>query len=259
MRRTTIIHPALQEVIAITTSMQRNCIETYLAVANTLESGMSEADIAERVRQELKNRGYSRYWYTISILVLIGPVRFLQMADPDYSAKNPSKNVFLQEGDTFFIDMHPMHIPSGCWGNFGATGLYRSVEDFEQITFLNEMQFIQMESIRGFKPEITARDVSVYFQGIFQERAIELVDVRFNIGHAMQRGPKRWTRKSFFLDENNYRPIGNRILGIEPGGKRNRRSGKGIVVARFEQCVYMPENSSPIILGHTGTIPTVFQ
>jgi len=248
-------HPS-KETIEAVAQMQQQCIEAYLTVTASLRAGISEAEIANTIIEELRGRGVSRFWYDIPVVVLIGPVRFMQMVEPDYAIKNPSAEVHLQEGLPLFIDIHPQHA-SGQWGNFAATSLFEP-QDQESVSFLKLMQQIQGEGIAALMSDMTGAEVAQWFQQRFQAEQIELVDVRGNFGHNMLQGPKVDTNgkdKRSFLDEHTQTPIGGYIWGIEPGGIRKRGSGD-FLIARFEDCVYVPpEEGSPVLLGRQEPVP----
>jgi len=246
--------PASQEVVEITDWMQAQCAQAYLTAASSLRPGISETAIAEAIRAQLAQSGIQDFWYDVPIHVLIGIDRFVQLAASDYAVKSPSEHVTLREHMPFFIDIHPRH-ESGRWGNFAATGLFRPQDD-EAVGFLELMQSIQREGIRRLTPDQTGAEVARWFAGRFARHQIEHLDVRANFGHSMGAGLKsKYAR--LFLDESNDLPIGGGIYGIEPGGLR--RNAAGQVIARFEDCVYIPPDGRPaVILGRQQPVPLVF-
>jgi Metallopeptidase family M24 len=250
----------LDEAIEVTEWMQKQCIHAYLAITSELKNGYSEKRIEQAIRDVLRENGLDDFWYDIPVMVLIGVERFFHMANSEYHVKIPSDDINLIPGDYIFIDMHPRH-PSGRWGNFAATGIYRPGDDAEAINFLQQMQKIQTDVVGSLNSQDNGADIANRFQRKFQLEQINLVDVQGCFGHDMLYGQKRGSferdRRSF-LDKYNTITIGGRIWGIEPGGSRIRSSGNSFVVARFEDCVYVPFHGPPIILGRQESIPVVF-
>lgn len=247
------------EVIEATDSMQYRAALAYCLVASSLNSGRSEAKIANAVKAELKTMGITDFWYNLGIMVLVGEDRFRIMAAPNYSDKTPQENVILKDGMPFFIDIHPQN-ELGRWGNFAATGIFKPSDD-EAVRFLTEMQIIQQETISSLTPVMSGADIARNLLQKFEMQDIQLVDVRSNFGHSMGSGLKQ-DYKRLFLDENTQETIGGLIIGIEPGGYKPRQNGTGIVVARFEDCVHISLNGEPArVLGRNGlvaNIPTTF-
>lgn len=250
------IHPDIpKEVVEGVDNMLNACLRAYLQVASSLREGMTEHETASLVVEELKGGQVTDFWYDIPVLVLFGTKRFLQMVEPDYAVKRPSVDVKLKPSDPFFIDMHPRH-KGGQWGNFAATGLFRSANQAE-FEFLNLVQAIQQEGIETITAETTGRDLAQWFDNAFMQRDIELLDVRGNYGHSMGQGAKAHYRR-LFLDNSNSMPMAGGIYGIEPGGIQRLPDGK-VLVARFEDCVYVSALSGRAqLLGRTEALPIAF-
>jgi Xaa-Pro aminopeptidase len=244
------------EIVALTDTMQRQCVQAYLAVTANLRAGMSEAEIARAVQAELQAAGIADFWYDIPIVVFVGVERFMQSVLADYAVKSPSEHITLQANTPFFVDIHPRH-QTGRWGNFAACGIYQPAGG-EQVELLERMQHTHHEGIARLRAEHTGADVARWFLDQFQANNIEHVDVRANFGHSMGAGSKRdYTR--LFLDESNTTAIGGTIYGIEPGGVRRNAAGQVIAFARFEDCVYVPrDDEHPPLLGGHGLLPVVF-
>jgi hypothetical protein len=243
------------ESIEITDHMQRRCVQAYLTVTASLRAGMSEAYIADAIRGELQTQGITGYWYDIPIVVLVGVQRFMDSTLVDYARKSPSKQVTLQPNTPFFIDIHPRH-PSGRWGNFAASGVYQP-EDSEQVALLEQMQRIHHDGIRQLAAWQTGADVARWFAQQFRQTGIEHLDVRANFGHSMGVGQKSDYQR-LFLDESNDTSIGGSIYGIEPGGVRRDSAGRVTAFARFEDCVYIPPDGAPVLLGAHELLPVAF-
>ncbi len=248
------IYAVTEEEVDITTYMQQQCVDSYLTVASSLKSGMSERAIEKAMKAELALGGLKEFWYNIPVMVLVGEDRFRMMAADDYDIKEPQEEIVLQPGMPFFIDMHPRHAQTGRWGNFAATGIFNPQDSEEAIKLLQEMQEIQLNGISSLRADMAGADVAAMFDGKFGEAGIQLLDVRGNYGHSMGTGPKGSFQRAF-LDANNAFSIGGQIFGIEPGGTR------GLSVARFEDCVHIPDGSlegQSTILGRTKPVPLVF-
>ncbi len=68
-----------------------------------------------------------------------------------------------------------------------------------------------------------------------------------NVGHSIHAGPKIKAQR-IWLDEDNNAPLGEGIFTIEPGGFRNKKEGIGIVVGRFEDCIYISPDGKAVLL-----------
>lgn len=248
----------LEEAVGIVQEMQRNCLEAYLTVALSLRAGMTEEKVARQIKGELTSRGIEDYWYNIPVMVLIGAERFKEMTADDYAIKEPSDQKVLQEGMPFFIDMHPRDSASGQWGNFAATGVYRE-RDRRVGDFLLEMQNIQGEIVGNLRGDFTGAQVADRFTLAFKKNSITPVDVRGNFGHSMGYGEKAGPYQRQFLDSENFQKIGGQIFGIEPGGYKVVVGETGLVlVARFEDCVCVPEQGPARILGRDWPVSVRF-
>ncbi|HEY7417756.1 MAG TPA: M24 family metallopeptidase [Ktedonobacteraceae bacterium] len=239
--------------VATTIGLQRRCVAAYLSVASALQVGMSEKDIASALQHQMNDMGISDYWYDVPIITLIGRERFQSIAQQGYTVKAPQADIRLCEGQVFFVDLHPRHA-SGRWGNFAATGWF-GAPDSNQVSFLRLMQTVQEEGIRSLSCGMSGTDIYAWFRRKFDQHRIECIDVRGNFGHTMGAGSK-YDYRRLFLDEHCEERLGGTILGIEPGGM-SRVSGE-VVVARFEDCVYLSPDGPPIILGRDKPLPVVF-
>lgn len=244
------------DIIALSDTMQRACVQAYLSVTANLREGMSEADIARAVRDDLQASGINDFWYDIPIVMMIGVERFMQSVVTDYSVKSPSEQVTLQANSLFYIDIHPRH-ESGRWGNFAASGVFRPADD-GQVELLERMQHTHHEGIAQLTGAQTGANVARWFLAQFGANSIEHVDVRANFGHSMGAGLKSEYAR-LFLDEANETPIGGGIYGIEPGGVRRNAAERVTSFARFEDCVYIPaDGGQAALLGGHGLLPVVF-
>jgi len=246
--------PSLPAHVAAVDVMLRHCKATYLDVAGTLRSGLSEADIHDRLIEALQQGGVTDYWYDIPVLVLIGATRFIRMADRGYDAKRPRRDVFLQNGDPFFIDIHPRH-GEGFWGNFAATGLFHPASD-DEAAFALSIQRIQHSGITHFHSGMTGAEIAGWFRRQFVQADVQLLDVRGNYGHSMGHGEKS-SYVRHFLDHQNTDAVAGLIYGIEPGGIQRLPDGRTLV-GRFEDCVYFPEQGYAVQLGGSEPVPVVF-
>src|SRR5206468_2221143 len=147
MSRPEII-PVTQEIVEITTNLQRACNHALVAVTNQLKNGMSEYKIAHDLYGSLEQQGIKEFWYSIPIMVLIGNDRFCKMADENYETKEPSEDVRLDTGQPIFIDIHPRDKASKRWGNFARTIIVDPIDE-EQIKFLALMHQIELDGINN--------------------------------------------------------------------------------------------------------------
>jgi Xaa-Pro aminopeptidase len=241
--------------ITVVDRLQCSAAEAFVEVTEDLRSGVSEWHIANGIREILAGRGIRGYWYDIGVMALIGAERFKQMAAPEYDTKTPSREVLVRPGQTIFVDIHPQDAKTGRWGNWATTALFQPrASDDEQMQLLEQMREIQQRGIATITAESTGADVASFFLGEFETHGISLLDVRSNVGHTMHSGSKSEARRAF-LDTGNKSPLGSCVVGIEPGGFRPKNSGPGDIVARFEDCVFVPHAGSAILLGPSSPVP----
>jgi Xaa-Pro aminopeptidase len=240
----------MHDRITITTSLQSACYESFAAVMTKLEIGMSETKIADLLHKEMTEKGINEYWYDVPIFALIGADRFFEIANKDYKAKSPHKNVYLQVGDPVYIDIHPQDTVKKIWGDWNSMLVFRAREgiDDEELAFLEEIRDIQRKSFSLLNAQMTAADVAIHFITEYEKRNITLSDVRNTVGHSMHYGPKL-PEKRIFLEKNNNTVLGEGLFAIEPGGYRKKNSGKGYLVGRFEEVVFIPKNGNARLLG----------
>lgn len=238
-----------------TVRLQAQCIDAYQRVMNSLHTGISEHEIAQFVADTLQSVGITEYWYDIPIMVFIGTDRFQTEKSTDYAVKSPSPAVTLEEGLPVFIDMHSIDPQTRRWGDFSATALYRPVEGDPSIQFALRMQEIQELVIGQTDSESTPAQVADRFIGHFRYDGIELMDVRNNFGHSMGAGRKA-DHARVFLDLDHKESMAGQIYAVEPGGI-TMIAGK-TYMARFEDCIHVPEKGQAAILGRTGRLPVIF-
>lgn len=240
------------ETIAIVTRLQKTSAEVFKATEASLVSGMTEVDIADLIRQEYKKRGVSQYWYDVPINVLIGAERFkVGITTSDYVVKSPSKDVHIVDGSPVFIDLSPVDSETGWWGDWAATLVFhprRGIDD-EQVSFIREMRHIHRQGFADITALTTGADVAKFYLSEYGKIGATLLDVRNNVGHSMHRGPKSLTER-VWLDESNTEPLGEGIFTVEPGGCRAKQNGEGAVMARFEDCIYIPPKGTAAVLGN---------
>ena len=238
----------IKEKAKVVRNLQKKSIEVFNTVTGCLKIGMSEAEIADLVRIEFKKREITEFWYSIPINVLIGTERFqIGITTSDYSIKAPAKDIYLQEGLTVFIDLHPMDPKTKLWGDWASMIVFhpRDGIDNEQVSFLDEMRQIHKNSTSQITAMTTGADVANYYLKEFTKRGITLSDVRNNVGHSIHHGPKDKAQR-IWLDEKNTNELGEGIFAVEPCGVR--KNTNSIVVARLEECIYIPKKGNAIIL-----------
>lgn len=248
--------PISQEQIEQSRWLQTQCYKVYMAVAESLQAGMSEVNVEQKARDEFAKRGVTEFWYNIPIYVWFGSNRFKHMRNPDYDVKKPRADVILTQDAVVHIDMHPQY-PSpeptrAWWGNFAGTFIWRPDDNSQaMISYLDYMQQLQRQGISKITAETTCRDVADWFLAEFERDGTTITDVGGNFGHNMGYGSKNAFPRSFVAPDNPTLLAGQ-IWGIEPGGF------KGDLVARFETCIYLLSQGQAQILGVQETLPLTF-
>jgi len=116
------------------------------------------------------------------------------------------------------------------------------------------MRNIQRSVIAKITFKTTGAEIASYYLNVFAGKGITLLDVRNNVGHTVHEGPKDSSQR-IWLDQNNTKPLGEGIFTLEPGGIRQKKDGSGIVVGRYEECVYIPKLGNAILLGSKELLP----
>lgn len=243
------------KVIETITSLQKICVDVYLLVIHRICNGMSEMEIEGLVREEFRKRGIEDYWYDVPIFVLIGPERFKTISSKDYSLKTPNPSSILHNGDVVYFDFHPQDSKTGIWGDWNTMVVFQPGEDDkEQVEFLGEMQILLRSGIKQLQPHMVGGQIFRFYADYFQKHNISLLDKRDTVGHSMHLSLKK-DASIVYLNEENTTQIGGGIFTNEPGGWRKKKDGDGMVVGRFEECVYVPKNGNARILGYQDILP----
>jgi Xaa-Pro aminopeptidase len=247
----------IERKVAIVTQLQEHSQEVFSTVIEQINIGTNEVEIAELIRVEFQKRGITEFWYDVPINVLIGAERIkIGTTTTDYSVKNPSPHAFLQEGAPLFVDVHPIDSATKLWGDWASTVVFKPglEKNDEDVKFLQEFREIHLEGISHITSQSTGAQVAKYYIEAFQKNDIMLLDVRDNLGHSMHEGPKENTKR-VWLDLQNATPLGEGIFTLEPGGMRLKKNGKNILIARFEECIYLPKSGNATIVGGTKETP----
>ena len=249
----------MNDTAAIVSQLQKASYDSYRVVVQNLSVGMSEKEIAQMLREEMNKRGMQHYWYDVPIFVLIGTDRFLQIkqAGHDYAKKSPGETT-LEEGSVVYIDLHPQDEMTGQWGDWNSMFVFhpRFGVDDEQVAFLDEMRSIQRGGIEKIRSTMTAAAVSEIFFSAFEKHGVTLSDPLNNVGHSIHAVPKSKSKR-VYLDKETFTVMGEGLYAIEPGGYRQKRSGNGIVVGRFEECISITEKGAEI-LGRQQLLPLIY-
>lgn len=235
--------------------LQRVCVRAFTDVTASLRVGMSEQDIAVALRAHMTSQGITEHWYDVPFNVLIGVERFrIGTTTTDYAVKAPDPTVLLQEGQVVFVDFAPMDSKTGIWGDWSSTCVFhpKTAAQRKQVTFLEEMRKLHRRGIAQITAKTTGADVAHYFLDQFARRGVRLLDVRNNVGHSMHAGPKGEANR-IWLDLDNTKPLGPGIFTVEPGGI----SSDGNMVARFEECIRIPEKGHAVVMGPKEMVPLV--
>lgn len=247
----------IEEKIKVVEKLQATAFEVFKEVTSVLLAEKSEAAIADAVNEAYRRRGIVEHWYDVPHNVLIAVDRFKEgTTTTDYSIKNPSKDSILKDGSIVYIDMSPMDPKTKIWGDWSSTIVFhpRKGIDDEQVQFLDEFRAIQRSGIPHFTSQTTGAEICRYYTKAYKQRGITLLDVRSNVGHSIHDGPKDKANR-IWLDVENNIPLGEGIFTIEPGGYKAKTDGKGDVIARFEDCIYIPKEGPPILLGNKELPP----
>jgi Xaa-Pro aminopeptidase len=244
--------------LEIVSQLQFICAEVFNEVTASLQPGMSEADIAKRLEHAFAGRGITEHWYDVPFNVLIGADRFTEgLMTTDYSVKSPSEKSVLKEGSILYIDFAPMDPATKTWGDWSRTVVFHPRPDIddEEREFLYEVHQIQQGGIARITASMTGAEAALIFINTFAKQDMLLVDVRDNVGHSIHAGPKA-EAKRVWLDLENTKQLGEGIFTVEPGASRVGKNGNTLV-ARFEDCIYIPPKGQPIVLGGTEAKFTV--
>lgn len=247
------------ETIKVMSKLQKTSVEVFKAVAPSLKTGISELDIAQMMKDEFAKKRIYDFWYDVPIIVLIGTERFINGVNANYVTKSPSREYLLKEGDVVYIDTHPQDNQTKLWGDWNTMIVFhpRKGIDDEQVAFLKEMQEIHREGIAQLTPMMTGVNIINYYFDTYQKRGITpLMGKKPDVGHTIHAGSKINANRLLLTTENTT-PIRGHIYAIEPGGFRTKKSGEGVVVGRFEECVYIPKEGNVVLLGNKELLPAI--
>lgn len=247
----------IAERVKVVSELQKQSVNVFKEVSQSLRVGMSEQDIAALIKAKYEKRGIIDFWYDVPIIVLIGVERFLDAANADYTTKSPSASHVLNEGDMLYVDLHPRDSKTGLWGDWDTMAIFqpRKGIDDEQVAFLEEIREIHRDGIAKLTPNMTGADVVNYYLEEYKKRGINLIiGEKPDVGHTIHEGKKTDTKRLLLTAENTT-PISGYVYAIEPGGARQKKSGARVVVGRFEESVYIPKDSPAIILGSQELLP----
>lgn len=239
------------EIIKVVSELQEKSADVFKAITPSLRVGMSELDIAGLIKLEFKKRDIVDFWYDVPIIVLIGTKRFINGANADYATKSPSVNAVLKDGSIIYVDVHPRDNKTKLWGDWNTMAVFhpRAGVDDEQVAFLEQMREIHRKGIAQLTPTMTGADVINYYFTTYKESGITPITVnKPDVGHTIHAGAKIDASRLLLCEENTT-PIGGHIYAVEPAGFRPKKSGEGMVVGRFEECVYIPKLGNVILLG----------
>jgi len=248
------------EAAAIVDRLQRTSHDVFAKVVPTLQAGMTEVEIAVLLKNEFARRGYIEFWYDVPIFVMIGAERLLiDIITNDYGRKAPSEKK-LRNGDVIYIDLHPVDSQTKQWGDWNSMAVFhpRPGIDDEQVAFLDEVRTIHRSVIDTLTGDTTAGElVEQYLQEYADHRISVVWDHRKNFGHTMHQGPKLESKR-FFLTEGNPEKLGSHIWAVEPSGFRKKKNSEGLLVGRFEECIWVPESGKAKLLGSDIVLPLSF-
>lgn len=248
----------LSRKVKVVSNLQNTSKMVFKTVMSRLKSGMSEEDIASEFRTEFRKRNISDFWYSIPIIVLISVERFLTGANANYDIKSPANDIKLKDGSLIYIDLHPMDQETKFWGDWNSMIIYRPREgvDDEQVIFLEEMRQIHRDGIAQITSKTTGKELIDFYTKTYESKGITPIwDKIKDIGHTLHEGPKDSVSRRF-ITADDIQTLGGNIIAVEPSGFR-RKNNHEVVVARFEECIYIPENGIAIILGNNELLPLI--
>jgi len=250
---------ATVEDIKVISKLQNISKEVFRTVTSHLESDISEVDIAGQIRIEFKKRNVLKFWYTVPIIVLIGTERFINGANANYDTKKPDGHITLQDGSIIYIDLHPTDTKTELWGDWNSMIVYhpRDEKDSEQVSFLEEMRQIHREGISKITSSTTGKELVDFYTHSYELKGITPIwnNIR-DIGHTIHSGPKE-SAKRRFITADDLSAFSNCVIAIEPSGFKKKKNSNEFVVARFEECVYVPESGKATLLGNNDIIPLI--
>ena len=130
-------------------------------------------------------------------------------------------------------------------------------KDEEQVQFLEEMRQIHREGISKITNKTTGKELINYYIKSYEVKGITLIlDNIKDIGHTIHRGPKESVNRRF-ITANDLNTFANSIIAIEPSGFKKKKNSNETVVARFEECVYVPDSGKATLLGNNDLIPLI--
>ncbi len=239
--------------IEIVERLQNACKDAFVGMMVSVEAGMSEKDIADVLRDNLAGLGITNHWYDVPFNVLIGVQRFrIGTTTTDYGVKSPSPHVQLEEGNVVYVDFSPMDPETGIWGDWSSTFVFRPQTEAakRQVAFLETMRRVHCEGIPLIDARTTGAEVVRYYIDMYAKQNSIILDVRKNVGHSMHLGPKKGANR-IWLDLENNNPLGSGIFTIEPGGMSSDEK----MVARFEDCIFIPAVGAARIVGPAEPVP----
>ncbi len=138
----------------------------------------------------------------------------------------------------------------------GRSVKMRMIEKIEVVNNLQETSAEVFKTVTSYlKVGMSEFAIAEAVRLEFQKNGITpLWDARKNVGHSLHAGAKDKANR-VWLDSNNTNPLGEGFFGVEPCGYRKERDGKGVVVARFEESIYIPNNGNAVILGSKELVP----
>lgn len=241
-----------KEFVQEVSRLQNLCKKVFSILLKKINSSMSEDDLADLSLELFAEEGIHSHWYDVPVVSLIGIERFVEGTTTyDYSVKSPSSDVYLEENVAVHLDFSPIDPKTNVWGDWSSTFVYKpsNKRSNEQLKILGSARKIQ-RNISFITSNTTGKEIADHFQREFQKMGLQLKDVRNNVGHSIHNTAKSDSNR-VWLDQKNSQALGSGIFTIEPGGI----SMNGKYMARFEECIFIPENGPAKILGSDFLVP----
>lgn len=189
---------------------QRLAAEAMRRVADALQPGMTEAQIAGTAEREMLALGAEGWWYHgVAALVLVGPQRSLvSVSGREY---RPSNEIRLAENDLVTLDFSP--ILNGVWGDYART-IYledgRALLEPQRPTRPEFLQGYEMEQrlhrslAEWAAPDIPYEAVWQRMNRLLEQEGWQNLDLHGNLGHSIETAPER----RIYLEQGNRATLG---------------------------------------------------
>lgn len=159
-------------------------------IANNINAGMKEYEVAELAESLLKKNGINQFWYyNIGAFVFVGERTTISISGREYK---PSDMV-IKENDIITIDLSPEK--DGFWGDYARTIIVRdgkvSIDGFNSNTEFEEGLITEVQ-LHKYLTEIvnettTFEELYYYMNEKIVQLGYENLDFAKNLGHSIEK------------------------------------------------------------------------